>query len=315
MPRFEVAADGSGLNRVHRDRDRALLAGVAKIHASAEGARVVRETLPIQSRDRGPQQPVIYLLHRRRGLDGVEIAEPSLLIIAANVGVAHPEGAEYAGQTRDVHGRAAKCARDRHAVQRSGAAGCDQGETARVVAAFGGDPFHRVLDGLLNQPEDTRGSGFGGDAQRTRDVCVDRLACPVCLQRNGAAGIRTGLQPPEHKLRVGYRGMFAAEAVAGRPGPGAGAARTGMQHTRGIDMGDRAATRADGVDLDRRDHQMLTIHFQLVGHGDLTTGRQGDVATRAADFDRHQVGGAGIATEIADRAAAGRGPDRISCTA
>ena len=69
-----------------------------------------------------------------------------------------------------------------------------------------------------------------------------------------AAQEMLGVQAAEHHLRIGHRRLLAALGVAGRTGQGARRARPDAERAARIDIGDRAAARADRVDVDHR-HQ------------------------------------------------------------
>ena len=82
----------------------------------------------------------------------------------------------------------------------------------------------------------------------------------------------------------------AAVAVAGRPGPRAGALRADPQHAALVDPGDRAAAGADRADVDHRD---LDRHapFDLEGGGEalLAADHGRDVGRGAAHVERDQM--------------------------
>ena len=96
-------------------------------------------------------------------------------------------------------------------------------------------------------------------AERLGELRLDRLARQRAVERDRAAGERAGPQAPEHELRVGDGRLLAAQPVGGGTGPRAGALRADMQQARIVDPGDRAAARADGVDLDRRRRQVIAV--------------------------------------------------------
>ena len=61
----------------------------------------------------------------------------------------------------------------------------------------------------------------------------------------------------EHDVRVGDRGLLAAEAVTGGPGHGSGAARPDLECAGGIEPRETAPTRPDLGDVDGRDPDKL----------------------------------------------------------
>ena len=127
----------------------------------------------------------------------------------------------------------------------------------------------------------------------------------AAVERDRAAGQRAGPQAPEHELRIGDGRLLAAEAIGGRTGPRAGALWADMQQARIVDPGDRAAARADGVDLDRRRGEVIAVDRELVGDRHLAAGHHHHVAARAADLHRDQVGRLARRRAALERADAG----------
>ncbi len=105
------------------------------------------------------------------------------------------------------------------------------------------------------------GSAERGRARRGRRARPARMAPPRK---------KAGSRRPRTQVGVGDGRLRAAMAVAGRAGPGAGAARPHGQAPAGVDRGDGAAAGADGADLDHRE-----AHRQAV---DLALGHLGDRA-------------------------------------
>ena len=85
-------------------------------------------------------------------------------------------------------------------------------------------------------------------------------------------------------------GLRAAAAVAGRAGLRARALRADAQEAAGVDPGDRAAARADRLDVDQR-HRGRDAPFDLVlGRvALLAVDEDADVGARAAHVEREHV--------------------------
>ncbi len=111
--------------------------------------------------------------------------------------------------------------RARHvgAVHRPGAARGDQGEGRGIVAALDAEPLDGMQQVLLEQADarppprrsTDRPSGLASL------VSIARRAS-VAVERDGAAGQRTGPQAPEHELRIGDGRVLAAQPIGGGPG-------------------------------------------------------------------------------------------------
>ena len=172
-------------------------------------------------------------------------------------------------------------------MQGTGAAEGEEREVARVVAA--GQRHHADRAGHVGVGEPDRGRGgvFRREPERRRDrVGKDRPQAPQrhrFLDREE----RCRVEPPEQKVRVGDGRARAAAAVADRPGIGAGALRSDLQHPGLVDGDDRAAAGPDGAHVDHRH-----MHRQPVGEGELG-GHLGDAAADERDVGRgaaHVVG-------------------------
>ena len=98
-------------------------------------------------------------------------------------------------------------------------------------------------------------------------------------------------------------GSVAAAAVARRARVGARAARPDEQRAARIELGDRAAARADGVDVERREPHGVATDRSLGGRGGRAVEHQAHVGARAA-----HVEGDGVGEAVGDRHRRG-GPD------
>ena len=106
-------------------------------------------------------------------------------------------------------------------------------------------------------------------------------------------------------MRVGDGGVLAAAAVGGRAGIGAGALRADGQRAA-IDLGDRAAARADRHHVDHRQRQRPFADMALLGERDAAVLDQADVGAGAADIDGDDVLDAARRRHVARADDAGR---------
>ena len=209
----------------------------------------------------------------------------------------HADGAEGARLARHVDPPAAQRPGDAGAVHGSGAAGGDDGEAARIVAALDAQALHRVQQVLLQQADDAGGGGLDVEAQRLGHTGLDGGDSAPLVKTYRAAGIGSRTQAPEHQLGVGHGRRLAAEAITRRTGAGAGPLGSDEQHAARVDPGDGAAAGAQRMDLDRGHGQVIATDDESVGDVDGAAAHQGDVAAGAADVHGDEVVAAGGAAE------------------
>src|SRR5690606_15928914 len=90
------------------------------------------------------------------------------------------------------------------------------------------------------------------NTQRLGEVDLQRPLGLASIQAHLAAEESLGVHVPEHKVRIGDSRMLAATAVTGRAWIGACALRAYPQRAAGIHPSDRAAARADGMNVEQR---------------------------------------------------------------
>ena len=161
--------------------------------------------------------------------------------------------------------RDVELAREPRGMQRPGAAERDQRVVARIVAALHRDDADR--------PRHVGGDD-GDDALRRRHQRPCRAAPPAARSRprarswphrHAAAEQMRRVQRLQHDVGVGHGRLVVAAVVADRAGIGAGAARPDLQQPAAIDIGDRAAAGADGVDVEHRRLDRIAVHHGLAG--------------------------------------------------
>ena len=122
---------------------------------------------------------------------------------------------------------------------------------ARVVAALDRHDANRALHVGVGDAHDAFGQLGDGQLQSLAQIAAARCGARQ-IDRHAAAEEELRIQPAEQQVRVGD-GQFFADAVADRTGHRARRLRgpTRSAPPR-VDVGDRAAAGADGVDVDHR---------------------------------------------------------------
>ena len=193
---------------------------------------------------------------------------------------------------RDEHARDLQLERDVAGEQRPGAAGRDERELARVVAAPHAVQLDRLRHPELLDLERAERRLLDRDAELARRPSAIAAARELGVELHAAAeqaAVRP--QAAEQELRVGRRRLLAAAAVAGGAGIGARRLRADAEDAAGVDVGDRAAAGADRVDVDHRHHRLVVadLRVEQVAHPQLRRRRDADVGGGAADVERDDV--------------------------
>ena len=135
-------------------------------------------------------------------------------------------------------------------MQRAGAAEGDERELARVVAALDRDEPQRAQHLRVD------------DLDRLGRVDpVERALGRLAVELEPAGQARG--KPAEQEVRVGHRRPRPAPPVAGGPGIGAGALGADAQRAARVAPDDRAAARADGLQVDHRQPQRQPADLAL----------------------------------------------------
>ena len=216
-----------------------------------------------------------------------------------------------AGVGRNEDTRYLELGRDLAGEQRAGAARGHEREVARVVA-----PPDRVQLDRLGHVElldlQRAKSGFLRRHVEPLGDRVDGLARQVLVELHLATE-QTALGPESSKyeLRVGRRRLGAAAAIARWPGVGAGRLGPDAEYAPCVDVGERAAARADRVDVDHRRHGVVLadLRVEQVPHAQLAARGDADIGRGSAHVERDHVVVAGLfagpdsAQQPGDRAA------------
>ena len=173
-------------------------------------------------------------------------------------------------------------------MQPARAAERDERELARVEPALDRDHPQRAAH---------LGVGDAHDAERGLERVevelvaerLQRLLRALGRQRQLAAELGAVAEVAEQQVGVGHRRLLAALAVGGRAGVGARRARADAQRAARIGPGDRAAARADRVDVDHRQLDRHAGHDRLRRRARLAADHRRDVGARAAHVEGQHV--------------------------
>ena len=164
----------------------------------------------------------------------------------------------------------------------------DQGAAARILAALdcvhAGGVGHVFVDDLA----DPEGGERLAQVERRRDRLLHRLFGSVTIEGHAAAGKPEWVDTAKQEVGIGHGGRFAAAAITGRAGIGAGAVRTDGDALELVDPRDRAAAGADLDHLDDRYTQgQPTALLEAIDAGDL----EGAAGLRLEAVDQANFGG------------------------
>ena len=292
------------------------LARVAAVGEAAHEAPVVRHAVAVELRDRLGRQ-LVEARGQPLAVERLQRVPLGRDVLVLEIGREQPGRRGDPGMRRDEHARDLELERDVAGEERPGAAGRDERELARVVAAP-----HAVQLDRLRHPELL-------DLQRAERGVLDRDVELLGDLRHRAArelGVELHVaaeqaavrpEPAEQELRVGRRRLLAAAAVAGRARVGARRLRADAEDAAGVDVGDRAAAGADRVDVDHRHHRLVVadLRVEQVAHAQLPVGGDADVGGGAADVERDDVLVAGhLARPRCRRSGRRPGPDMSRLT-
>ena len=191
--------------------------------------------------------------------------QPRRREVGAQVGQQQAHGAQDAGIARHQDAADLQLPRQPRGMQRPGAAERHQRVVARIVAALHGDHADRARHVGGDDREDAlRGLPWHAEAQPARPAARSPLG-QILPDRHAPAQQMLGFSVCSTTLASVTVGSSLPRAVADRAGIGAGAARPDLQQPAAVDIGDRAAARADGVDVEHRRLDRIAVHDGFAG--------------------------------------------------
>ena len=135
-------------------------------------------------------------------------------------------------------------------VDRSRAPERNQGELARVLAAFqdvqAGRSRHVLVDDVVNAPCRLYGLQPGG----LRDSLANRGFGGFAVEGHAPTGESVGIDISEHQVGIGDGRLAPTQAIANRARRGAGALWADTDETQRIDADDASPAGADFGELD-----------------------------------------------------------------
>ena len=194
----------------------------------------------------------------------------------------HAGRAEYRGFPRHQQGIDAQFPGDGHRVYRSGAAGNDHGELARVQAALHRDHRHGIAHDRVRHAVNAIGGVREGQAQGVGYAVFYGIYGRVTIQFHGPAVEVIFIQVPQHQVGIRHGRFGAAMAVTCGAGVCPGTGRPHVQHAAVIDAGYGPAPGAHGVDVQHRHRHVKAAYFIFRCDHRPFILYQGDVETGAA---------------------------------
>ena len=208
--------------------------------------------------------------------------------VGAQVGVQQTVGAQYSRIGRHDDALDCQITCDIGCMQRPRTAKGEQRERGRIVATL-----------QRNRPDcpDDVGAGDADDAERrfvqiepeARGQIGDALLCKPGIDRHPSVQQRLAVEATDQNVRVGYRRFRASHVVARGPRRRAGTLGTHLQEAVHVDPGDRAAARADRVDVERRYAQREARERTVLNLRRRSVPQQAHVRAGTADIEGDHI--------------------------
>src|SRR5215204_4134047 len=136
-------------------------------------------------------------------------------------------------------------------MERPSAAEGDQDVLPGIEPAIDREHANGVDHVLVGDIDDRPGRLKPAKTNATAELVELRLRFRQA-ERDRAAEEVLRVQPPQNQIGIGDGDLLTTAVIADRTGIGPGAPRTYTQQTAHVDPGDRAASSADGCEIDRR---------------------------------------------------------------
>ena len=174
-------------------------------------------------------------------------------------------------------------------VQRPSAAEREQRERSGVVAALERNRPDRPDDVGAGDTDDTE-CGLVQVELETGGEIGDALLCKTGIDRHPSVQQRLAVEATDQDVRVGDRRVRASLVVARGPRRGAGTLWAHFQETVDIDPGNRAATGADRVDVERRHAKREARERAVLNLRRRPVAQQAHIRARTADVQGNHIG-------------------------
>ena len=274
----------------HVEADLVALAGVAAVRQAPHEAPVLRHAVRVELRH-GLRRELVVARAQPADVEALERMPLGRHELVLEVGGEEPGRGDDPRVRRHEHARDLELERDVAREEGPGSARGHERELTRVVSAA-----HRVdLDRL--------GHAELLDLERAECGLLDRHlegAGQTLHRRPGLIDVELHVAPEqaavraessEQELGVGRRGLGSAAAVAGRARVRSRRLRPDAEDAALVDVRDRAAAGADGVDVDHRHHRLVVADLRVeeVAHPQLAVRGHADVGRRSADVEGDDV--------------------------
>ena len=170
-----------------------------------------------------------------------------------------------------------------------GAARTHQHEIARVITTLHRDAADAVHHVVVDDGVHAIGRAFDRDAERIRNLGLDRLPGLREIERQLAAQKAIRVEIAQHEVGVRRRRLRAALAVTGRPRLRARRLRADLDEAEGVDPADRAAARTQRFHLDHRHADAIAQEVDVLVEVGLPVLGERDVEGRATHVHRDHV--------------------------
>ena len=232
-------------------------------------------------------------------------------VVVLEVGYQHALGAEDRRFARHEERADVELARDRRGVQRAGAAGDDEREVAWIEAAAHAHVAHPGRHRHADQVVDACRGLLDAELER-RCERLERAHGGVAVESHPAVLEGRFAEVPQDQVGIRHGRLRAAAPVAGRAGLGARALRADVQQAALVEPRDRAAARADRVDVDHRQREPPAVDDAVDHHERFAAAHERRVEARAAHVHgdavpqpvRRELPQPGASARLRDRSAA-----------
>mmetsp|Transcript_29434 Transcript_29434/g.62455 ORF Transcript_29434/g.62455 Transcript_29434/m.62455 type:complete len:721 (+) Transcript_29434:2074-4236(+) len=283
------------------------LAHVAQVARAGEGRVLPRNAVLGELR----HQLLLHILEISVDLGNVAVVvrlklRPRGVVFQIRNKEAH--GREQAGVRRDKHLVDLQHARHLSGLHGTSASKGHQSILSWVNSLLDGTGAHGVGHVGIGDGDNALGALLHGEVELLGEIRHGD-ARGLGIERHLSSQKVVRHEPSQDNVRVRHGGLCAAARVAGGARNGPGRAGADLERSARVLVGDRAAARANGMDVDLGDHQRVARNLSLsrVGHLVLAASDDADVGTGASHVEGDQVVRAGEVADPLGAENAGRG--------